>query len=186
MSQYLHKNIYSATFIAIGVGLGFSFASIPNVEMVTATIFISGYFLGIKRGILIGIITEALYSGLNPYGMAAPPLFLAQIFSMGLAGAAGGITGQFKIGKKPAHCFFFGFIGFALTVQFAILTTLSFVLLIDYSWEKMLGSFLYGLYFYAMHILTNVVIFTLIVPAVVAFFGRFSALARFRMRGVNI
>jgi len=186
MSQYLHKNIYSATFIAIGVGLGFSFASVPNVEMVTATIFIAGYFLGVKRGILVGILTEALYSGLNPYGMAAPPLFLAQIFSMAIAGAVGGFIGQFKMEKKPAHCLFFGFLGFLLTVQFAVLTTLSFVFLIDLSWKKILGSFLFGIYFYAMHVLANFIIFTFIVPVFIAFLNKFGSLARFRMQGASI
>ena len=161
------NNIYCATFIATGVGLGFSFAHVPNIELITATIFIAGYFLGFRNGIIVGIITEALYSGLNPYGMAAPPLFVAQITAMGITGAMGALVRKYFSEDKTLNYLLLGFLGFILTINFAILTTLAFVLFINFSWDKLLGSFIFGITFYLTHFFTNTLIFLFVVPTII-------------------
>jgi uncharacterized membrane protein len=156
-----------ALFVSAGVSLGFALAQLPNVELVTATIFLSGYFLGIKEGILVGILTEALYSLLSPYGLAAPPLFLAQIVSMGAAGAAGALFHQHQSKIKINGSIQLGIIGFGVTLLFAVLTTLSFVLLIEFSIHRLIGSFFYGLGFYITHLATNTLIFALLIPVII-------------------
>jgi len=151
-------------FIALGISLGLALISIPNVELVTATIFIGGYLLGVWEGFLIGLLTEALYSLLNPLGMAAPPLFIAQVFSMSLAGCMGGLLGRQKIQTRVVYYLELGMAGFFSTLIFAVLTTLSFVLLVDFSLKNLAGSFVFGLGFYLLHILSNTVIFLTVVP----------------------
>ena len=153
-------------FIALGISLGFALIHIPNVELITATIFISGYLLGIKKGAVVGLLTEALYSILNPIGMAAPPLFVAQVLSMSLAGCLGGILGKRKIHNPMMLHIQLGVSGFILTTIFAVLTTLSFVFFIEFSQRTFVGSFIYGLGFYLIHIAANTLIFLTIVPAV--------------------
>ncbi len=155
-------------FIALGVSLGFALINIPNVELVTATIFISGFLLGVKEGIVVGLLTEALYSLLNPFGMAAPPLFIAQVLSMGIAGFLGGILAKQKSRRSGmAYYLQLGLAGFLTTAIFALLTTLSFVLLINFSLNKLAGSFIYGLGFYIVHIVTNTIIFLTLVPTII-------------------
>lgn len=154
-------------FIAIGVSFGFVLSSIPNIELITATIFLSGYFLGLKEGVLTGVLTEGLYSLLSPFGIAAPPLFIAQITCMGFVGFAGAIFYKDKSNNKIVYLLQLGLIGFSVTLLFAVLTTLSFVLFIELSIDQLLGSFLYGLGFYVTHIVTNVLIFIMLVPVII-------------------
>lgn len=153
-------------FIALGVSLGFALIHIPNVELVTATIFISGYLLGIKEGIVVGLLTETLYSVLNPFGMAAPPLLIAQVFSMSLVGCLGGILGRRKPQTDIVYHIQLGLTGFIATGIFAVLTTLSFVFFMGFSQKTLSGSFIYGLGFYIIHIVSNTLIFLTIVPLI--------------------
>ena len=91
-----------AAFVAITVVLGYVFAFIPNVELVTASIFLSGYLLGSKKGVLIGIVAEFLFSLLNPYGAANPPLLLAQLIAMAIVGYSGGLLAKTTL-KTPLN-----------------------------------------------------------------------------------
>jgi hypothetical protein len=154
-------------FIALGVALGYAFIAVPNVELITACIFISGYILGIKEGFAVGLVTEAIYSGLNPYGMAAPPIFIAQILSMAVIGTMGGIIGNHHPKKRLAFHIILGLTGFMGTLIFDTLTTLSYTLFIELSRETLIGSFIYGLGFYITHLLSNTIIFLTVVPVVI-------------------
>lgn len=139
--------------------------------MVTMTIFLSGYLLGVKKGIIIGVIAEFLYSMINPYGVAAPPLLLAQVISMGITGAAGGLV------YSTAHRFrnfwfkmiLFAVAGFVLTLFFDALTTISFSVFMAETKKKILAatisSLIYGMPFYITHILANTLIFALVYPS---------------------
>ena len=154
-------------FIALGVSLGFALITVPNVELITATVFISGYLMGIKEGAVVGCLTEALYSLLNPLGMAAPPLLIAQVLSMGIAGSVGGVLRMHRTQPQWMHHLQLGLAGFALTAMFAVLTTLSFIFFIEFSQRTLIGSFVYGFGFYAVHILSNTLIFLSIVPTII-------------------
>jgi thiamine transporter ThiT len=154
-------------FISAGVSLGFALAQIPNVELITATIFLSGYFLGLKEGILVGVLTEGIYSLLSPFGLAAPPLFLAQLISMGFAGFAGALFRKHQSANEIVYTIQLGVVGFGVTLLFAVLTTLSFVLFIELSARQLIGSFIYGMGFYITHLITNTLIFMLVVPIII-------------------
>jgi len=154
-------------FIAMGVTFGFSLVHIPNIELMTVTIFISGYLLGTKEGLLIGILAEGLFSLLNPLGMAAPPLFMAQTISMGLTGICGGLFHKISpaITNTWQHYISFGSIGAFLTLLFAGFTNFGYTLTIGFSWGKFLAGFIAGFPFIIIHILSNTAIFTLLLPS---------------------
>ena len=151
-------------FTALGVAMAYAFITIPNVELVTTTVFISGFVLGIREGFLVGLLTETIYSLFNPYGMAAPPLFAAQVISMGITGILGGVLGKYNYSSRRMYCLTFGLAGFLATLIFAILTTLSFISFMGLSLQKLMGSLIYGLLFYATHMISNTIIFMTIVP----------------------
>ena len=153
-------------FTALGVTLGFIFCHIPNVELLTATIFISGFIMGIKEGLMVGIFSESIYSIFNPMGVAFPPLFIAQVLAMSLTGALGGLFKKWKFQSTVTFHLTLGLSGFFTTFIFAVLTTLSFTLFIKFSWKNLLGSFVFGLGFYITHLLTNTIIFLTIVPLI--------------------
>lgn len=154
-------------FIAMGVTFGFSLVHIPNIEMMTVTIFISGYLLGVKEGLLVGILAEGLFSLLNPLGMAAPPLFVAQTISMGLTGICGGLLHKISPAKPITwqHYIGFGFAGALLTLMFAGFTNFGYTLTIGFTWGKFLAGFIAGFPFIVIHILSNTAIFTLLLPS---------------------
>jgi len=144
--------------------------SVPNVEIITATIFLSGCLLGSKRGALVGLLGEFFYSLLNPYGIAAPPLLLAQVSSMALVGFWGGVMGKssIELNLKPLTFLKFGLSGLALTAIFDISTTLSFLIFAGFTFKKMIASFLFGLSFYIVHIAVNTILFASAVPLILA------------------
>jgi uncharacterized membrane protein len=114
MKLSVKKAVQMGIFVALGLTLGFALIHIPNVELITATIFISGYLLGIKEGIVVGLLTETLFSLMNPFGVAAFPLFVAQVFSMSLVGCTGGMLAKQKKNKTLIYHIQLGLTGFYL------------------------------------------------------------------------
>ncbi len=70
-----------ALFASVSAALGFLLAPVPNVELLTFSIFVGGSLLGARAGVSAALLAAALYFGLNPYGssLAFPLLFLAQL-----------------------------------------------------------------------------------------------------------
>lgn len=166
--------------VALCVALGYLLATIPNVELVTTSVFISGYLTGTISGIVIGGLAMGLYSMLNPYGMAPPPLFLAQILSYAIVGGAGGILGRgiHRIGLK--HLILFGVCGLGFTILYALLTTFAYVLTAGNQEALFWGSLLRGIGFYVTHMITNTIFFLTVVPFVLNRLVRLGWDLRFR------
>lgn len=161
----MHPSISTITrmaiWIALGVALGYALLEIPNVELVTATVFIGGYTLGKSRGMIIGLCTEALFSLFHPYGPSPFPLFIAQVLSMAFTGFLGGWMRKKQGAWKPWH---FSLAGLFSTFLFAVLTTVSFVWTASIPLAKIPQSFLFGLGFYILHLASNGLIFLTLVP----------------------
>lgn len=153
-------------FIALGVSLGFALAHIPNVELVTATIFIGGYLMGWRAGLIIGCLTEAIYSGLSPYGLASIPIFVTQVVAMTITGFIGGMSRN----RWPLRTWFdfgrMGITGLLLTINFAFLTTLGYICFAGLEKPAIMGSIITGLGFYLIHFLSNFLIFSILVPTI--------------------
>ena len=161
----LRKWLQMALFAAIAVALGLVLIAVPNVELVTATFFVSGYFLGVKRGVATALVGEFLYSLLNPFGAAPPPLLLAQLAGMGLAAAAGATLGR-RITRWPplVKMPLFGLLGLSVTFCFDFLTTVSFLIFSGLTKATFLASLLYGLGFYILHMVSNTLLFFFFIP----------------------
>ncbi len=172
----LRKLILTAIFIALAIAGGLARIQLPNVEFLTVAFFLAGFLLGLARGVFVGATAEFLYSFFNPYGPAAPPLLAAQVFSMALAGGAGGFVGKFFETRTPPF-WLLGACGFILTVIFDLNTTLSFTLFIDGNSQSLLAAIAFGAPFYFAHIGTNTLIFSLLLPILIP---RLRTLAIFR------
>ncbi len=79
----MRRTVRIALFAALAASLGFLFAPIPNVELVTFSLFMAGCLLGWRDGAGAALLAIALYYGLNPYGssLALPLLFAAQLLA---------------------------------------------------------------------------------------------------------
>lgn len=165
--------ILSALFVALAVALGYLFLLVPNVELISATVFMAGAVVGPIFGLLIGLTAELIFSLFNPMGTAAPPLLIAQVFSFALIGLVGGFVGM--PGKKIwLSVLLYGVCGFFLTMLFDVLTTLSFAVFIaGDDLQKIIALFTTGILFYITHSVINTVIFMTIVPAVLVGIQRY-------------
>ena len=88
----MRRLVLVSLFAGATVALGLLFLTVPNLELVTMTCFLAGYFLGPRDGVIAAATGEGLFSLLNPMGTAAPPMLMAQIVSVSLAALAGSLT----------------------------------------------------------------------------------------------
>jgi len=177
LSNPASEIIHIGGFTALGVALGFALFNVPNIELVSATIFTGGYLLGKRKGVIIGILTESIYSLFNPLGMAAPPLFIAQIISMALIGLAGGLISSINL-KRWRFPTVLAFAGLVLTFIFSLLTTISFVFFIGLDKSGRIAAIISGIGFNLVHIFTNTLIFSTIVPAIITASSKASVFKR--------
>jgi len=161
---------YTGMFIALAVALGFTLIVIPNLELVTATAFISGWLLGPWFGALVGFISETIFSGLNPIGSGFLffPLLIAQVFSMAFAGFIGGIArrGQIMFLSSWTGLLALAGVGVLLTAIYDLLTTLAYPIAAGFSGLQIWTMIAAGSVLSIFHILSNAAIFAIIVPGI--------------------
>ncbi len=157
-----------ALFTALAAALGFSLSGVPNVELVTATVFIAGAVLGPREGALVGAAAEALYTSFHPLGAPPPPLWIAQVLGMSLAGMAGGFWRSFPVRSFIRSRFGTAAAGLLCTIAFDLLTTASFAFFLHFDLEQIIRSFIFGIWFTLLHAAANTLIFALLVPTVLA------------------
>jgi uncharacterized membrane protein len=169
-----YRNITrTALLIALCVVLGYLFLPIPNLEMITAGIFVSGIWMGIRSGLLIGFVAEAIFSTTNPMGFPPPPLLIAQVAAMSLVGLSGGLlrglfapTNSAQQREWPLRLLL-AITGLAVTLLYDFMTTISFPLAAGFSWQQIRIALAMGIPFMAMHSITNTIIFSLAVPIII-------------------
>ncbi len=85
------------TVAAIGIFAALAYAGslflmvIPNATLSILVVFFSGYCIGQFAGLLTGLVSSALISLFNPFGMVALPLLGAQLSGYALVGLTGGL-----------------------------------------------------------------------------------------------
>lgn len=154
-----------ALMIAVGVASGYLLIAIPNVELITASVALAGWMLGPGAGVFVGVVTMALYGAINAFGLPYPPVWLAQM--LGMAGA-GFLFGHLRHalartsgGHRMLAC---ALLGLVITLWYDLLTNLAFPFATGVpvtSWWPYLVA---GLPFLATHVISNTVIFAILVP----------------------
>ncbi len=163
------KNIaFIGIFIALVLGVGYALALVPNVELVTAMVFLSGVLMGVKRGIYVGIIGEFLFSALNPVGsgLLFPPMLVAQVISMSFIGAVGGLFRQYLVNwkPKPINVIVIGAVGFVLTLIYDIFISLAYPISAGFNFKGTIDVVIAGIAFSVIHLVVNTAIFITLVP----------------------
>lgn len=160
----------AAMFTALAVGSGYALLLIPNVELVTSIVFISGVYLGPRRGMTVGVVAEFIFSATNPLGSGLVffPLLLAQVAGMGLVGFVGGIlkrplkSKNYGLGKS----IFLGTTGALLTFVYDTVTTLSYPLTAGFEPKQTVAIWVAGIGFTLLHQASNAIIFFAALPRV--------------------
>lgn len=157
-----------AAFTAVGVALGMMLSGVPNVELVTAVCFMSGFLLGLWGGVLTGGLTEALFAGFHPMGSSLGLLLVAQVVGMMITGALGAAVAA-SCSKRDGlrYGITIGFSGIVSTLIFDILTNLAFPIMAGFSFSQTLVTLIAGIPFAAIHIASNLLVFIVIVRTVI-------------------
>lgn len=153
-----------AIFAALSIGVGYLLSYIPNVELMSVFIFISGLIYGKYIGISVGLISSIIYYGWNPFGGFNPIVDTTCILCMVLFGLVGGFltSNNFhdrQIEYSRKNMIKLATIGFILTLIFDIITNFAFALFMQLDLRAV---FLSGIPFMIIHLICNTIIFATI------------------------
>lgn len=161
----------SAVFIATAVSLGFVLSTIPNLELMTLSIFLSGYVLGKFYGSFVGFFSAILWSSLNPWGsgLAYPSLFASQILGFSVTGFSGGfvrlITNPLKI--RSIGLIILGSSGFILTLFYDVITNLGSIFLSGFNFNTIRNILIASIPLSSFHIILNTLLFLTLLPILI-------------------
>jgi len=163
--------VRAAIFSAVAIGMGFSLMLMPNIELITVVVFLSGLYLGIWWGGLVGMTSMAIYSGMNPMGsgLSFPPLFAMQIIGMSLTGIIGGLVRPFFF-VKQFNVFLISslaILGFTVTLIYDMLTLIAYPIAAGLGFSGILAALIKGLGFTLLHEISNAIVFVVSIPRVV-------------------
>ena len=163
--------VRAAIFSAVAIGMGFSLMLIPNIELITVVVFLSGLYLGIRWGGLVGMTSMAIYSGMNPMGsgLSFPPLFAMQIIGMSLTGIIGGLVRPFFF-VKQFNVFLISslaILGFTVTLIYDMLTLIAYPIAAGLGFSGMLAALIKGLGFTLLHEISNAIVFVVSIPRII-------------------
>jgi LytS/YehU family sensor histidine kinase len=148
------------TFCALSIGTNYAMFSLWNVKLMDFLVFIGGFCFGPIVGVLVGLISWAVYGTLNPQGFVLPVL-LATMFSETIYGIAGGLLRKgftdFKKEKTWKASAFFAVLGALLTLVYDVITNVVFGLTAGWSvvFAVIVGFVPFGL----VHEISNLVFF---------------------------
>ncbi len=161
----LRGYVLTAMFAGVGAAAGYMLMAIPNIEAITAVVFIAGYVIGIRRGLIATGIAAFLYFGLNPQGGLFPPLLTAQIIGLAAAPLAGAFFSSLKLNKRY-HRLYLGLSALIVTLWYDLLTNLAFPLVAGFDSRGFLTYLAAGIPFSLWHIAANIVIFIIFIPPI--------------------
>jgi hypothetical protein len=147
-------------FAALAFGINAPLLAVPNIEIFSLSLFLSGLFLGIAGGAATALIAGIIFVFFNPNG-AQPVLAvgLVQLFGFVLFGLCGGLTRPVVLKKDNVKITMAVLLisGALLTFWYDLSTNLTFALSFGPFWPTLIG----GLAFSIVHIISNTVIFGL-------------------------
>ncbi len=166
-----------STFTALAIVLGYLLAYLPNIELFMLTIFLSGFILGKRDGMIVGFFSSFIFSTFNPIGASPLPLLLFQLTHYSIVGLIGALTNASLKNRsfftqdedlyKLSVMVIFGFIGAIITTSFQVFSSLVHVLSFLGSIDGFLPYFLSGIPFTIVHILGNTLGFIFILPGII-------------------
>jgi len=166
-----------STFAALSIVLGYLLAYIPNIELFTLTIFLSGFIMGKRDGMVVGISSSFIFCFFNPLGASPLPLLAFQLVYYTSVGLLGAIAHQLLQKKKfftPDEDLYkvpvmviFGIIAGMMTLFFQIFATLVDAISFYGTFDRFLPIFITGIPFSITHIIGNVLGFIFILPGLI-------------------
>lgn len=155
-----------AILAAMAIGGNYALGAIPNVELSSVMVFLSGFLFGTLIGAFVGLISMTIYQLWNPWGAFIPPIGLAVIACTMFTGIIGGILGQ-----SLRTLTYTDKRWFLWPAVFGILTTFLFDIVTNFAYSltfvvPFLIALIAGLPFMVIHIISNALLFGLLTQPV--------------------
>lgn len=177
-SIWLNKRSFKiallSTFSALSVVFGYMLAYIPNIEIFTLMIFLSGFTLGKKEGLIVGLLSSMIFTFFNPLGASPLPLFFYQVIHYSLTGLSGGLVRYFFNKKeffKPTEDLYvlpvmsiLGIVAALITFIYDILSTFFGAIIFSESINYFFTTYISGSVFSTIHLIGNILGFIFILP----------------------
>lgn len=153
---------FIAIFAALAIGGNYALSAIPNVELSSVMVFLSGFLFGPIIGAFVGFIAMLIYQLWNPWGAFLPPIGLSVIGCTIFIGIVGGF-----LGKSLQRIEYSDNRWLLIPALFGVLLTLFFDLVTDFTYSFTFGipfivTIMTGLPFMIIHIASNAVLFGLL------------------------
>ena len=168
------RALLASLLIALTVAAGQALAGIPNVELVTFLVFISGYLLGARLGAVIGACAMGAHSLFNVMGAVVAPMWVAQIIVYAGVGISGGLLGHLILSRgRSVSGVLAALVGALLAFVYQII--INVVAYFTFTSETSMVAFIWGgVVFSAVQVAWNAAVF------LVALRPTMSVLSRFR------
>jgi hypothetical protein len=149
-----------ACLVALSIATNYALIGVWNVKLMDFIVFVGGFCFGPVVGVLIGVLSWAVYGTLNPQGFVLP-IWLATMFSETIYGIAGGflrkgLRTNFK-GEWWRASVFFASVGALLTLVYDVVTNVVFGLTVGWNvvFAVVVGFIPFGL----VHVASNLFFF---------------------------
>lgn len=175
------RALLASLLTALAIAAGYALAAIPNVELITLLVFVSGFLLGPGLGAAVGAAAMAGHSAFNVMGAAIPPILIAQVACYALIGVAGAVAGPalLRVPALPAAVLG-AMTGGALVLGYQVVVGV--VSFYTFTTESMLWAYLWGgIVFSSIHIAWNAAVFLVVLRPTLAVLERH----RVELRGAH-
>jgi len=164
-------------FSALVIVFGYMLAYLPNIEVVCLMVFLSGFILGKKDGIIVGLMSSFIFCFFNPLGVSPLPLLSFQLSFYAFDGFIGAKSSEFLKRKEffqpkddlyilPIMAFL-GVIGAVLTFIFDILSTIVIALTDFGTLDVFILYYITGIPFTTVHLIGNTLGYVFILPGLI-------------------
>ena len=163
--------------MALSIVLGYMLIFLPNIELITAMIFLSGFVLGKKEGLLVGAFSSFIFCFFNPMGSSQLPLLTVQVVYYSVVGIVGSFTHDFfkkKSYYNPQDDLYtyqvmglLAVIAGVLTTIYSVFSELAGFITISAPGVPFSAYFLIGVPWTILHIIGNVLGFVFILPGLI-------------------
>ena len=173
--------VLSGFMIAILIS-SYALTAVPNVKLMDLLVFVAGYSLGFRRGIVVATGAWLIYGTFNPWGVASPFLLVTLMSSEVVFVAAGC---AFRLMFRDASLSLRPNISTLILLGMAVTCTLAYDVVTNIHtgiiWAQMIGSTDYirwiniaifnhgAVMFSAIHVASNAVIFVVLGPSLMRF-----------------
>ena len=176
----LREGLVPGAFVAAILLSSYAMSGLPNVKLFDLLVFVAGYTLGFRRGATVAVAAWFVYGQANPWGATHGLLLLTVMTSEVAYAAAGALAHRWL---KPEDVRLRPSAGMVVLAAAAVIATLLYDVATNvytgYFWGSIAGAGEYArwigiavfgpgaLFFMAMHVGSNLVLFPIFGPPLI-------------------